>query len=105
MASELWIIMIIGIGTYLFRAVSLLLGSRLQWSKRTKEWLSYVSPAVLGALLGPLLLLQDDQLVSLTENKVLLASIPTIIVAWSTRRLLLTVTAGVIFYAAIYYLL
>ncbi|MNO84267.1 Branched-chain amino acid transport protein (AzlD) [compost metagenome] len=103
MATELWIIIIIGTGTYLFRAVSLQLGSRIQWSKRTREWLSYVSPAVLGALLGPLLLLQDNQLVSLADNKVLLAAIPTMIVAWTSRRLLLTVTAGIICYAGVYY--
>ncbi|WP_110933749.1 AzlD domain-containing protein [Paenibacillus bouchesdurhonensis] len=105
MESQLWIILLIGLGTYLFRAGSLALGSRVQWSDRTKEWLSYVSPAVLGALLGPLLLLNDGQWVSLRDNTMMLAAIPTIIVAWWTRRLLLTVVSGIAFYAIAYYLM
>ncbi|MOA08642.1 Branched-chain amino acid transport protein (AzlD) [compost metagenome] len=104
MTSELWIITIIGIGTYLFRALSLQLGSRIQWSTKTKEWLSYVSPAVLGALLGPLLFLQDDGIIPLMDNKILLAAIPTMIVAWLTRRLLLTVAVGVACYAIVFYI-
>lgn len=99
MTSELWIIIIIGIGTYLFRALSLQLGSRIQWSKKTKEWLSYVSPAVLGALLGPLLFLQGDRIIPLMDNKIFLAAIPTMIIAWFARRLLLTVAVGVACYA------
>lgn len=99
MATQLWIIILIGAGTYLLRAGSLVLGSRVQWSKSTKEWLSYVSPAVLGALIGPLLLLKDGKWIPLAENPMLFAAIPTMIVAWWSRRLLLTVAAGVLFYA------
>ncbi|AZK48328.1 AzlD domain-containing protein [Paenibacillus lentus] len=105
MESQLWIILLIGAGTYMFRAVSLVLGSRMQWSERTKEWLSYVSPAVLGALLGPLLLLNDGQWVPIRDNTMLLAAIPTILVAWWTRRLLLTVVSGIGFYTIVYYLM
>ncbi|OMG45968.1 branched-chain amino acid transport [Paenibacillus macerans] len=100
-----WIIMMIGAGTYLLRAGSLVLGSRIKWSERTKEWLSFVSPAVLGALIGPLLLLDDGEWIPLMENKMLLAAIPTMAVAWWSRRLLLTVAAGIAFYAAVYYLM
>ncbi|MGG4555249.1 MULTISPECIES: AzlD domain-containing protein [Paenibacillus] len=103
MESQLWIILLIGAGTYLFRAGSLVLGSRVQWSERTKEWLSYVSPAVLGALLGPLLLLDEGQWVPIKDNIMLLAAIPTIATAWWTRRLLLTVTAGIACFAVLYY--
>ncbi|MFD1175198.1 AzlD domain-containing protein [Paenibacillus puldeungensis] len=104
-ATKLWIIILIGVGTYLLRAGSLVLGSRIKWSERTKEWLSYVSPAVLGALLGPLLLLQDGQWIPLSDNKMLIAAVPTMLIAWWSQRLLLTVAAGIIFYAAAYYLL
>lgn len=103
MESQLWVILLIGAGTYLFRAGSLVLGSRVQWSERTKEWLSYVSPAVLGALLGPLLLLNEGEWVPIQDNTLLLAAIPTMAVAWWSRRLLLTVVAGIAFYAIIYY--
>ncbi|MNJ64800.1 Branched-chain amino acid transport protein (AzlD) [compost metagenome] len=103
MNSQFWIILIIGAGTYLLRAGSLVLGSRVKWSERTKEWLSYVSPAVLGALLGPLLLLSEGQWVSIKDNMMLIAAIPTIAVAWWTRRLLLTVVAGIVFFAIVHY--
>ncbi|MDU4694970.1 MULTISPECIES: AzlD domain-containing protein [Paenibacillus] len=102
MATQLWIIILIGAGTYLLRAGSLVLGSRVQWSETTKEWLSYVSPAVLGALIGPLLLLKDGEWIPLTENLMLFAAIPTMIIAWWSRRLLLTVAAGVLFYAGVH---
>ncbi|MNM94756.1 Branched-chain amino acid transport protein (AzlD) [compost metagenome] len=99
MATQLWIIILIGAGTYLLRAGSLVLGSRVRWSESTKEWLSYVSPAVLGALIGPLLLLKDGKWIPLVDNSMLFAAIPTMIIAWWSRRLLLTVAAGVLFYA------
>ncbi|WP_410770035.1 AzlD domain-containing protein [Fontibacillus sp. BL9] len=105
MNSTLWIILLIGLGTYLFRAGSLILGSRIKWSERTKEWLSFVSPAVLGALLGPLLLLQKEQWVPISDNKLLIAAIPTMVIAWWSRRLLLTVASGVIIYAVVYHIL
>ncbi|WP_232730018.1 AzlD domain-containing protein [Paenibacillus phocaensis] len=99
MATPLWIIILIGAGTYLLRAGSLVLGSRVRWSETTKEWLSYVSPAVLGALIGPLLLLEDGNWIPLEDNSMLFAAIPTMILAWWSRRLLLSVAAGVVFYA------
>lgn len=105
MATKIGIILAIGIGTYLMRAGSMFLGSRVEWSERTKEWLSFVSPAVLGALLGPLLLLKEGQWIPLAENTVLMAAIPTIIVGWFSRRLLLTVIAGIVFYGLINYLM
>ncbi|MBU5671784.1 AzlD domain-containing protein [Paenibacillus brevis] len=105
MENLFWIIAVTGVGTYLFRAGSLVLGSRVKWNERTKEWLSYVSPAVLGAMLGPVLLLSDNRWVSVTDNAVLLAALPTMLIAWKTRRFLLTVTAGILLYALIRYLI
>lgn len=105
MENLFWIIAVTGLGTYLFRAGSLVLGSRVKWSERTREWLSYVSPAVLGAMLGPVLLLSDNRWVSLTDNAVLLAALPTMLIAWKTRRFLLTVTAGILLYALIRWLI
>ncbi|GIO42328.1 AzlD domain-containing protein [Paenibacillus apis] len=109
MENLFWIIAVTGVGTYLFRAGSLVLGSRVKWNERTKEWLSYVSPAVLGAMLGamlgPVLLLSDNRWVSVTDNAVLLAALPTMLIAWKTRRFLLTVTSGILLYALISHLI
>lgn len=96
---------VIGAGTYLIRAGSLSFGSRIQWPDWAKQWLSFVTPAVLGALLGPILILQNNHLVSPIHNSTLLASIPTALVAWFTKHLLWTVFAGVVSFAIVTYVL
>lgn len=103
MWSNLWIIIVIGIGTYMMRAGSIFLGSRMQWSQKTKEWLYFVSPAVLGALLGPLLFLDGQKFIPILHNKILFAAIPTIVIAWYSRNLWLTILVGVISYSGVQY--
>jgi len=95
----------VGVGTYLIRSLSLVWGSRLAWPAWLRQWLAFVTPAVLGALLGPALLLPDGHLVLPWHNPALLAAIPTAAVAWYSRNLLFTVLAGVVFYAAAGYLI
>ncbi|MCF8564092.1 AzlD domain-containing protein [Alicyclobacillus tolerans] len=89
----------VGAGTYLIRAGSLSLGSRVQWPDWVRRWLSFVTPAVLGALLGPTLLLHNNQMVPLAHNAMFVAAVPTALVAWWSRHLLWTVAAGVACYA------
>ncbi len=95
------VILVVGAGTYLLRAVPLALGSRARLSPGVERWLRYVTPATLGALLGPLLLTPDGALVPPWANAALLAAIPTAVVARLSRNLLATIAAGVILYAAI----
>ena len=96
------VILVVGVGTYLLRAVApLSLGSRARLSPGVERWLRYVTPATLGALLGPLLLTPDGALVPLWANAALLAAIPTAVVARLSCNLLATIAAGVILYAAI----
>jgi branched-subunit amino acid transport protein len=97
-------VLLIGAGTYLIRAGSLSWGSRVTWPGWAQRWLSFVTPAVLGALLGPVLLLQGNHWVPLTHNPTFLAAIPTAIVAWFTRNMLWTVFAGVACYAVVTHL-
>lgn len=100
MPTSLIEILIIGAGTYLLRAGSLSLGSRISWPEWVKDWLSYVGPAVLGALLGPILFLpNNNHWVPIVHNTKLLAAVPTVAVAWVSRHLLLTVLTGVLCYA------
>ncbi len=95
------VILVVGAGTYLMRAVPLALGSRARLSPGAERWLSYVTPAALGALLGPLLLEPGGELIPPWANAALLAAIPTAVVARLSRNLLATIAAGVILYAAI----
>lgn len=94
---------VIGAGTYLIRAGSLSGGSRIKWPDWLHQWLSFVTPAVLGALLGPLLLLPANQWNSLLHNPALIATVPTAVAGWFSRNLSLTVAVGVGCFAILHY--
>jgi branched-subunit amino acid transport protein len=98
--SPLWTeTLLIGLGTYLMRALSLSFGSRAAWPAWVRSWLSFITPAVLGALLGPQLLLADHQVVSPLHNPALWAAVPTAFMGWWKRSLFWTVAVGVAAYA------
>lgn len=99
MRTLLLVILVAGIGTYLIRALSLVWGSRAQLPGWLTRWLTFVTPAVLGALLGPALFVPDGQWIAPWNNPALLAAIPTAAVAWVSRNMLLTVLAGVVCFA------
>ena len=99
----LFAVILIGLGTYLFRAGSLSLGSRVKWPDWAKRWLDQVTPAILGALLAPLILTNQSQLVVPWNNAGLIALVPTGFVAWKTKHLLWTVSTGIVSYAIILY--
>lgn len=102
MVTSLFVeIFLIGAGTYLIRGGSLSWGSRMVWPIWVQQWLSFVAPAVLGALLGPLLLLPNNHPVPLMHNPTLIAAVPTAVVGWVTRNLLWTVAVGVLCFAMI----
>lgn len=90
-----WETVVIGAGTYLIRALSLSGGSRIRWPDAAKTWLSFVAPAVLGALLGPLVFLPGNHWVPLLHNPTWMAAVPTVIVGGVSRNLFLTVAVGV----------
>ncbi|MCL6633274.1 MAG: AzlD domain-containing protein [Alicyclobacillus herbarius] len=98
MHSLAWEVLCVGLGTYLIRAVSLSWGSRVVWPGWLKRVLAYLTPAVLGALVGPMLFPSDSSL-AFWESPALWAAVPTVIVAWWTRQLFWTIGAGVAAYA------
>lgn len=97
----LFITLTVGTCTYLIRTVSLSLGSRIQFPPWAREWLSFVTPAVLGALLGPTLFLVNGSLSITWRNLYLLSAIPTFLVAWKTKNLLWTILAGLVTYGVL----
>ena len=62
-------------------------------------WLRYVPVAVLSAMLFPALVTDGAQLHLGMDNLFLLASLPTLAVAWRTRSLFAPVAAGVVLVA------
>jgi branched-subunit amino acid transport protein len=101
MTSVFLITLFVGIGTYLIRGTSLSLGSRVSWPLWLRDWLSYVTPAVLGALLGPTLFLDGTRLIPIHENAELIPACIAAIVAWWSRHLLWTVVTGIVAFAIV----
>ncbi|MCL6445382.1 MAG: AzlD domain-containing protein [Alicyclobacillus sp.] len=99
--ATLLVTLVVGVGTYLLRASSLSLGSRVSWPAWLREWLMFVTPAVLGSLLGPEVFLPDKHWIPLWNNTTFLAAIPAGIVAWFAKNLFLTVMVGVVCFAVV----
>ncbi len=70
--------------------------SRLQLPDGVLRWLNHIPIAVMAALVGQELLMQDGELSSIQDNVELLAALPTFLMAVLTRSLLGTVVVGVI---------
>jgi branched chain amino acid efflux pump len=56
--------------------------------------LRYVPPAVLTAIIVPAALIPHDQIELNTSNSFLIATIVSVLVAWRTKNLLLTIVLG-----------
>ncbi|NQX69103.1 AzlD domain-containing protein [Paenibacillus alba] len=91
-----WIIIGTSIVTLIPRVIPLLVLSRIQIPEWAMRWLNYVPIAVMAALVGEELMMQDGKLVSFHNNLELIASIPTFVTAMLTRSLLGTVVVGII---------
>ncbi|MBD8841206.1 MULTISPECIES: AzlD domain-containing protein [Paenibacillus] len=91
-----WIIMGSALLTFIPRVLPLMLFSKIQIPVWLLRWLEYVPVAVMAALIGQELFMSDNQLVPITQNAALWASLPTIAVAIWTRSLLGTVLVGIV---------
>jgi branched-subunit amino acid transport protein len=95
--TDVAIIVVIGIGTYLFRLSFIgLLGARPM-----PEWaaapLRYVAPAVLAAIVAPAVLLRDGALdLAPLSNPRFLAAGLAIVVAWRTKSVAAVIVVGMI---------
>lgn len=96
---NIMLILCMALVTYLPRALPLVLLSSRRLNPTIERWLSLIPPAVLAALLAPELLLHKDSsgAVSLfisPYNIMLMAAIPSFIVAWRTKSFFGTVIVG-----------
>lgn len=89
---------ILGMGliTYVIRLSLFLLPGRVVLPPWMLETLRYVPAAVLTAIIFPGLLLPEGTLDVSLGNERLLAGLVSIVVAWRTRNVFLTVTTGMI---------
>jgi len=95
-----WDILLIILGaalvTFVPRVLPLMLLSRIALPEWGVRWLNHVPIAVMAALVGQEIFLQDGKWSPLTSNIELLAALPTFLVAIKTRSLLGTVIVGIV---------
>ena len=82
--------------TYLPRLLPTWLLSSRELPRWLVLWLRHVPVAVLAAMLFPAIMTQNGRLHLGLDNLFLLASIPTLLVAWRTRSLFGSVITGII---------
>jgi branched-subunit amino acid transport protein len=89
----------LALGTYLFRIAPLTLLSGVELPQWALHWLRLVPGAVLAASLAQTLLVREGAFALTWRNPYLLAAVPAFLVAWRTRNMLLTMTAGMATFA------
>lgn len=92
----LWIIIGSAIVTLVPRVLPLMILSRVTIPDWGKRWLNYIPIAVMSALIAQELFSSNGEFSLLSENKALLAALPTFIIAIWTRSLLATVVVGIV---------
>jgi len=103
-AAVLLIVIGGAIVTFIPRVVPIMVLSRLKLSDNVQTWLHFVPIAILAAIIGQELLMEDNK-VQIMLNEELPAAIITALIAIKTRSLLWTVVAGVIAFVLMRWLL
>jgi branched-subunit amino acid transport protein len=103
MDQDLIFVTIVGMTlvTYLPRLLPVMLMSSRALPRLLEVWLSYVPSAVLTALVAPSLLVDQEHISLNSGNVFLWASIPTVIIAWKTKNLFLSVFSGMAIVAVV----
>lgn len=101
--NSIWI-MIIGVSlvSLLPRILPVAMFSRYEFPEPVKRWLSFVAPAVLGALTAISVLAPEGEINISIQNKYIWAFIPTLLVAIKTRSLFYSLLVGIITMALLY---
>jgi len=99
--------MIIGVSlvSLLPRILPVALFTRYEFPKRLKRWLSFVAPAVLGALTALSVLAPEGEININLYNQYIWAFIPTLLVAIKTKSLFYSLLVGIVIMALLYNLL
>ncbi len=92
--NELLIIVGMALVTIAIRYPLLALLGKLSLPEPIFRALKYVPPAVLTAIIVPAMLFKNDELVVSYTNDYLIAGIISVVVAWRSKNLLLTIVVG-----------
>lgn len=94
--NEFWLILGMTIVTFGVRYPVLALLSKISMPKTILDGLKYVPPAVLTAIIVPAMLLPNGEIDISIDNSPLFAGVITILIAWKTKNLLLTIVLGML---------
>lgn len=97
-----WMILGVSAVSLLPRMLPVALFSRREFPEPLKRWLSYVAPAVLGALTALSVLAPAGKIDISADNLYIWAFIPTFLIALKTRSLFYSLLTGIICMALLY---
>ncbi len=92
--SEFWLLFGMALTTMATRIPVLITLSRRELPAGVRRALHYVPPAVLAAIIAPIVLLDEGQLNLAPDNAMLAASLVAVLISWRTKNLLLTIVVG-----------
>ena len=93
--NEVLLIAGMALVTFIIRYPVLVLVSKIPMPDRMFRALRYVPPAVLAAIIVPAVLFPDGENLSISlTNADLVAGIASVLIAWRTKNLLLTIVLG-----------
>lgn len=101
MPDYLYLVLGMGLVTYLPRMLPLMILSRRRLHPWLKEWLELIPAAILSALIAPMLFTQSTPRLLFLGKPELLAAVPTLLFAIKTRSLAGTVIIGMLAYWAV----
>jgi len=101
------LILIIGVAlaTYITRVTMLVGLSGRSLPPWLLAFLRYIPVAILAALLTPSIFAPEGEIIFSLHNPYLLAAIPTLIIAYYGKNLMLTILSGILFMVVINFIL
>lgn len=91
----IWLTMfVVGLLTYATRLSFILIFGRRDIPSRIRQALRFVPPAVLTAIIFPEILIRDGQVEISLGNEWLIAGVAAAVVAWFSKNVVATITAG-----------
>ncbi|MBX3046499.1 MAG: AzlD domain-containing protein [Anaerolineales bacterium] len=92
--NEFWLLFGMAVATMATRIPVLITLSRRELPSGVRRGLHYVPPAVLAAIIAPIVLLDEGKPYLALDNAMLVASLIAVLISWRTKNLLLTIVVG-----------
>ena len=94
---QTWMMLVaIGLITYSIRLSFILMMEKIKLPERFMRGLRFVPPAVLTAIIFPEVLMREGAIHFSPANPRLVAALVSVLVAWRTKNVLLTIAAGML---------